>query len=255
MALGSLAAAAATAAASTAGSALASKFLGGKKSSSGSGNSFAGFTGGGLSGTLANGNVNVAGNADRWNLVGNISKTFPKQAAEVARLRGLVAPGVSALRQSRLGEVEDSRSRAIGNLRENLQRRRVLGSSFGQDTISRAEAEFARERERVAAESSLQELELTHAFIAEEFNLRRGEFQTSLDELNLQADLAAKLSGQATAQLGAMAQIRAQIAANEAQLSGAAFGKTFQPVFDEIGKAVGGTPSAVSSNSSIARAA
>lgn len=197
-----------------------------------------GIDAGGLKTSFGSGGVGVSSSRNRRGLVGNLASTFPEQAGEIAGLRGLVAPGVSALRSSRLGEIENARRRSVGNLRENLQRRRVLGSSFGQDAVVRAEKEFAQERERVAAESTLQELEMTHALIGEEFNARRGEFSTFLDEMNLQANLATQIATGATATLGSMAQLEARLAAQEAQSSGAFFGQTFQPVVDAIGSGV-----------------
>lgn len=51
--------------------------------------------------------------------------------------------------------LESSRRRAIGNLRDNLQRRRVLGSSFGQDALTRAEAEFGLQEAQIAEQEDL----------------------------------------------------------------------------------------------------
>src|SRR5690606_4802425 len=115
-------------------------------------------------------------------------------------------------------------------LRENLARRRVLGSSFGQDAISRAESEFAGQRERVAAESFLAELEATNNLINQEFAARRQSFQTGLDELNLQAEIATKIATQASDQLGANARLEAALLAKEAEGRGKFFGETFGPL-------------------------
>lgn len=260
---GALTSALVTSAATTGGSLLASKFFGGGKSGgsgTGGASSFAGINAGGLTSSFNGGNIGVSSSAGRSGLVGSISQTFPQQASEIAKLRASVAPGVSGLRSSRLAEIDNAKRAAIGNLRENLQRRRVLGSSFGNDAITRAEAEFGQQKERVAAESYLQELELTHALIGEEFNVRRGEFQTQLDELNIQADVATKLATQLTGQLGENARFKAELAAKEAQAASAFFGQTFQPVFDELGRSIAGINSGsgskvVSQNSSISRAA
>lgn len=212
-------------------SAGASKLFGGsKKSSSGGGKKdIVNVDAGGLRSTLSNGRINVESSGLRRGLVGDIAKTFPEQARFFGDLASRVAPGVSELRRSRLAEIESARSRSVGNLRENLQRRRVLGSSFGQDAIARADAEFAKESERVAAESFLTEVELSTQLRMAEFEARRGEFQTHLDEMNLQADLASQLATGATSQLGANARLKAQLDAEAAAGAGRFFGSTIGP--------------------------
>jgi hypothetical protein len=195
---------------------------------------------GGLTSTTGRGGViNVTPSAERLGFVSNISNAFGNLGGELSALRSRVAPGVSELRSSRLAEIEDARNRAIGDLRENLARRRVLGSSFGQDAISRAESEFAGQREKVAAESTLAELEMTNNIINQQFNAQRGQFQTFLDELNLQADVATKLAGKATDTMAANARLLSQLNVMEAQGAGKFFGQAFQPVGQAAGKSLG----------------
>lgn len=174
----------------------------------------------------------------RERMVGELASTFPKQADFLRGLRASVAPGMSDLRKSRLAGLANDRSRTVGNLRDNLARRRVLGSSFAQDAIVRAEKEFGQERDRIEAESFLQELELSSALVNEEFAARRGEFQTQLDELNLQAEIATQLASGATAQLGANARLKAELDAQSAAGAGKFFGQNlYEPLkegFDSL---------------------
>lgn len=200
---------------------------------------------GGLSGR----NGTVTADANRAGLVSRVSNQFGNQADALAGLRARLTPGFSDLRTSRLAEVENARVNAIGNLRENMARRRVLGSSFGQDALTRAESEFGQQRDKVAAETFLQEIEGTQQLINQEFEARRGAFQTGLDELNLQADIGLKLAAAATAQMGANARLEselrlkaatggADLLSKEQTASGKFFGQTFAPVASEIGKGV-----------------
>lgn len=199
-----------------------------------------GINAGGLATSIdGNGNITVAPTAERMGLVKNVASQFGDQANQIRILRDSVAPGYSALRASRLGEIESARQNAIGNLQENLARRRVLGSSFGQDAITRAESEFAGQRDRVAAESFLAELEATNQLINQEFATRRSEFQTLLDELNLEADLATKLSAQATDALSKNAQVLSALNAQEAAGAGKFLGQTIQPLSKAVGDAAG----------------
>lgn len=197
-----------------------------------------GINAGGLSTSMVGDNLTVSPSAARMGLVGNVSDAFGRLRTDLGMLRSKVAPGISELRSARLAEIDDARRRSIGDLRENLQRRRVLGSSFGQDAITRAEAEFSGQRERVAAETFLQELEATNNIITQEFNASRMQFQTFLDELNLQAEVATGLAGKATDIMGKNAQFLAQLNAAEAAGSGKFFGQLMQPVGGAVGKAV-----------------
>lgn len=199
-----------------------------------------GISAGGLTSSMSGGNIGITPSAERLGIVSNISGNFGRLGDELGILRSRVAPGISELRASRLAEIEDARNRAIGDLRENLQRRRVLGSSFGNDAIARAESEFGGARERAAAESTLAELELTNNFINQEFQAQRSQFQTFLDELNLQANLAAGLAGKATDTMSANARLQAQLNMLEAQGAGKFFGQTFGPLTSAIGNSVGG---------------
>jgi hypothetical protein len=236
------------AAAATAGVNYGASKLFGKKTDTSPNFAAPGFTAGGLSAMSGNGGFRIIPDAERLGLVQGISSGFGEQADILGGIRASVAPGMSELRAQRLGEIENARSSAIGNLRENLQRRRVLGSSFGQDTISRAESEFAGQRDKVAAETFLQELDMTTQVLQQEFQARRSSFQTNLDELNLQADLAAKLTAGATAQLGANARLEASLSAQEAAGAGKFFGQTFEPVGKAIGKGFGNLFSGSSSS-------
>ncbi len=198
-----------------------------------------GINAGGLSSTYGPGGIGITADANRTAAVSGLSDTFGQQAGEIGGLRATVAPGFSNLRTAALNQIENARSNAIGNLRENLQRRRVLGSSFAQDAASRTEAEFAQEKAKTEAQSYLQELEATNQLIQQEFTARRGVFQTGLDEMNLEANLAAGLAGKATDVLGKNAQVEAMLKAQEQQGAGKLVGTLTQPFADAAGKGAG----------------
>lgn len=175
-----------------------------------------GIDAGGLKSTFANNSISINASPERSGLVGSIADRFLEQAGLTADLRAKVAPGLSDLRRVRLQEIENARKSSISNLRDNLARRRVLGSSFGEDAIARQELEFGQAKEKVAAESFLQEIDLTNQFINQEFELARSSFSTKLGELNIQAEIAANLGAQATDVLKASAQLQAQLAMQKA---------------------------------------
>jgi hypothetical protein len=218
-----------------------SKLFGGSGKSNASLQNFspAGFSGGGLTGTFGGNSFNVSPSEARLAAVGGLSGAFGNQADQLAGLRSMVQPGVSDFRTARLAELENSRRAAIGNLRENLQSRRVLGSSFGQDVLSRAESEFGQQRQKVAAESFLQEMEMNNNLLQQEFAARRGQFQAGLDEMNLEAGLASQLSGKASVLLSRSAALEAQLSMLSQQNAAKFYGQMFEPATKAIGKAAG----------------
>lgn len=256
--IGSLAGAAATAGASS----LFSKAFGSKGSKNPTAplQSFTppGINAGGLKATFGEGGVTVNSSAERQGLVSGLAGQSGAFANTIAQLRDMVTPGIGGLTKSRLEQIENARLAATGNLRDNLARRRVLGSSFGQDALARAELEFGKEKERVAAESFLQELEATTQLVQQEFTARRDEFQTQLTELNLEATLASTLSTKATDALARNAQVESLLNAQEAEGLGKFFGQTFQPVANSISKGVsslfGGNSTSNIANSALSNA-
>jgi hypothetical protein len=198
-----------------------------------------GINAGGLSSSVSGDNLSITPSAERLGLVRNLAGGFAGEADALSALRGRITPGFSDLRASRLKEIDDARTAAIGNLRENMARRRVQGSSFGQDALARAELEFGQAKEKTAAESLLQELEASNQLIQQEFAARRGQFETGLNDLNLQADVATKLASSATSQLGANARLEAELNAKEQAGKGKFFGDLVKPVADAAGKGFG----------------
>lgn len=224
-----------------AGGALLSSKLSEKKGGGGLGNfNPTGFSGGGLKGSFNNGRFEVGPSQSRLDRVGSIARTFPEQAQEISNIRKQFIPGLGRLTQTRLGLIGNARDRAIGNLRENLSRRRVLGSSFAGDALSRAELEFAQEQDRVQQEALLQELEVQNNLINQEFDLKRGEFQTFLSEMNLSADIASKLSQGATQVLAQNAQLKEKLNAEEAKGTGQFFGQMSTMLGNRLGNFVSG---------------
>ena len=176
-------------------------------------------------------------------------------------LLGRVAPGVSGLREARLGELERRRERSLSNLTANLARRRVAGSSFANIEAERAELGFAEEADRIEAESFLEEIDLTSRFQTQlleqevaQIDTELSNFlsalqfegaatQTGLDEQNFLAELASRAATGAT---GATASLRAtqlQLAANEAAGAGEFAGRilgdidfasAFQDLFSNV---------------------
>ena len=168
------------------------------------------FSGGGLTGTSINGVGSVTPTADRTNAIGGLTGAADTAANTFGDLFETVKPGFNDLLASRLNIFNDSARSAIGDLSQNLSARRILGSSFGQDTLSRARSEFGRQRDAIVADNFLKSLEAQRQLTANQFDARIKAFQPKLDELNLEAGLAVQLSQAGSAAMNAAAQFNAK---------------------------------------------
>lgn len=145
---------------------------------------------------------------------------FNKQAEVFRGLRGQVAPGLSRLTtdieatlgqslRERIAAIRGEGRRTVGNIRENLARRRLAGSSFQGSEVASAEAEFARTEDQARAESAqlvaqakadafLREIDLSKDLIEKEFMSSISGAQAVLTDLNFDTALVAQLAMQAS---------------------------------------------------------
>lgn len=87
---------------------------------------------------------------------------------DLGTLRSQVQPGFGRLTEARVTAIRDAAAESIGNLRDSLARRNVLGSSFANDAFSRTRLAFAQEEEKARAESALQEIQLSTQLLQEQ---------------------------------------------------------------------------------------
>ncbi|MQA65040.1 MAG: hypothetical protein GEU76_03930 [Alphaproteobacteria bacterium] len=109
---------------------------------------------------------------------------------DFSNLRAQVVPGFGALTEARVKSIRDAASESIGNLRETMARRNVLGSSFATDTESRTRLAFAQEESNVRAEAKVAEIGATQQLISDELNtyaqeLGLTEFDASLHQQDI----------------------------------------------------------------------
>lgn len=145
---------------------------------------------------------------------------FPRFLSDVDALRGLVAPGVSKLREASLAAVRNRAQQRMGTLRQNLANRRVLGSSFAEDALTRADREFAEAEANVEAQSIFAELEGTSNLLKLEF----GEIGTALNREMEELGLALGFGTRAAEMVSNNLQAANQLAAAEAEARGSGFG-------------------------------
>lgn len=105
-----------------------------------------------------------------------------------AELQGQVKPGFGGLTDARVKAIRDRADEAVGNLRESLSRRKVLGSSFASDALTRTELAFAQEEEGARAQSFVEEMGLSRQLAVDEAVATGQLGQLSGNLLNLDAE-------------------------------------------------------------------
>ena len=101
-------------------------------------------------------------------LRGDVDAARNRIGGQFQTLQGQVSPGFGRLTEGRVKAVRDRRDEAVGNLRESLSRRRILGSSFASDAIDRQELAFSQEEGNVRAQSFVEELGLSRQLAVDE---------------------------------------------------------------------------------------
>ncbi|KKL57869.1 hypothetical protein LCGC14_2231090 [marine sediment metagenome] len=182
----------------------------------------ASFSSPGLSGTFKDNRFTLRRGAETSEALGDIRSLSQEQAGAFRGLRDRVKPGFGELTRTRIDAIRNAGKRTIGNLREELGKRRVLGSTFASREIASTEAEFGRIEEQSRAESFLQELALTGELIKEEFSSSISGVLEILKQLNFETAIGAGLSQSASAQLNANL-----IAQSEARAAQQAAGEDF----------------------------
>ncbi len=193
----------------------------------------AGFAGGGLTGSRVGDRFQVSGSPQRNAIISGMSGSLNDQAREFAALRSKWGSGTSDLRKSLFQEVDNNSRRTISDLKDNLARRKVAGSSFAADAIARAQNEFNQERNRIGQQLGLIELQAQQDLIGKQYQSTVTSYNAALQELNLQGDAAIKLATQGQAAISNLAGIQSELLAQSA-------GGTFELVAPGVQQAVQG---------------
>lgn len=237
-------------------SAGASKLLGGgskaaKKALKNSG--YVPFSAGGISGGYdKNGIPFISSSGERSGLVNNIANSY---SADANNIRSYI-PGIQSaygsassaigdmipkldagygdITKARVQAIQDAGRASGSDLRSNLARRRVTGSSFGNDAIARNQAEFAKQESDARARSYLEELDAKMAaidtklkydtqgidavkgMVSAAYAADRASSSAQLDEMNTQLNAITSLLSNAQNLSQRNAEIDAQYAREKA---------------------------------------
>jgi len=133
-----------------------------------------------------------------------------ERSAEFKNLRSKVGGAFSDVIRGRVDAIRQAGSRTVGNLREELSKRRVLGSSFAQREIAGIEASFAEQEARERSEGALAQLGAEAELINQEFQGGIQSAMAMISQLNLEGSLAANLGVSAQNLMMARAEGQAQ---------------------------------------------
>lgn len=171
----------------------------------------AGFSGSGGSASFAGGQYGFTPSAASTSAIGNLASTFGQQAGALGQLRQSVAPGFSQFRQAGLRDLSNQQRATTSNLRDNLAQRRILGSSFAQDSLGRTNAEFEKQRTDFIAQSYLQEVATSQQLIQQQYQAAAQQYTVGINQMNFETGIAAHLTSQATSASAAVAEAQARI--------------------------------------------
>lgn len=168
---------------------------------------------------------------------------FPRILGDIDTLRGQADPATGLVRSALLSRVANDRSRAIGNLRNNLAQRRVLGSSFGEFAQTAAERDFAQQDVEAELQALLTGFDLYSRALQSETETLVTGINRDLQEFGA----AAGLAPQTSQLLFQNAQFQEQLASQEAlgfgQLIGNLVGLGGALAFGPSGAAAGAAKS------------
>lgn len=197
----------------------------------------AGFQTGGVSATFGGGKYNINQSPAMTQQIGQLQSTFGQQAQAFGNLAQTVQPGFSQMRQAQLSDLSTQQQALKSNLQQNLAQRRILGSSFAQNTLTQADAEYQKQRDQVIAQSYLAELNASNQLIQEQYQAASQQFAVGINQMNFDSGLAAQLTSQATSSMAAMAAAQAQLDAKSAAGVGSFIGSILTaPSTSIIGK-------------------
>ena len=125
-------------------------------------NSIKSLLGGGLTG--ANQAFGDAATAN----IGGIRSGLQGIQGGIQGLRAQVAPGMGEVTASRVRALRDASAQAIGNLRDSLGRRGVMGSSFANDAVSRERQAFTQEEASQRAQGKIEEISISSQLFTQE---------------------------------------------------------------------------------------
>lgn len=175
-----------------------------------------GINAGGLQVTPTGNTVTTTADPSRTNLVQRLGAAFGQGGEQLGGLVSQLDPATGKVTSS-IRESFGARLRAAtGNLRENLSRRRILGSSFANASLAQLEGEFARAEAEALAQAEFSGIQAQANLIGVQADLSAKEFATQLQNLNVETDAAVRIATGVQSAVSQASQAGASAAAQSA---------------------------------------
>lgn len=147
------------------------------------------------------GNITMNRTGEAQGFMDKLLSGMATDEAGFGSLLSQIAPGFGRLTMARGQEIDNARDRAVGNLREQLAKRRVLGASFANDQIGSLERQYMLDKDKALAESIVQEMEMTNQVIQARSEARNKAISTGLAEIQFETGVGAQLTQSVSANL------------------------------------------------------
>jgi hypothetical protein len=166
---------------------------------------------------------------------------FGRGLRDIDALRSEVRPGFGRFTDAAVRSIRNARRSALGDIRDQLARRRVLGSSFGQDAVARASAEFGLAEDKARAGALLNEIATSSQLLEKESQQIFAGVQRELAELQIAKGMAADFGRMIQAGTQFEQKLEANRIAGQAAFGGALAGQ-FLPSENSAASFGGGSP-------------
>lgn len=123
----------------------------------------------------------------------NVHRTLDNALKDTINVRSQYTPGYSNMRKAGLRQIRESFMPRRSNLRDDMSRRNLFGSSFSQSAQNRLAKEEANTRADFTAKTYLQELAVTERLMKYEHGIRHRMRQMWIDEWDKEAKLGSQL--------------------------------------------------------------
>ena len=187
------------------------------------------FSSPGLSGTVNGNTIDLTRGPEVSSALTGVTDTTNATNTNIQDLINRLGPGYNALTDTALKNLENARLKTVGDLQANLARRRIAGSSFANDALTRANAEFANQGEQIRAQNTLASLDAANKLIQEQHANSMNAFNTHLNQLQLEGTTAAQVASGVSGIMSTNAQLQAQLQAQAQAGTGQLFGTLFGP--------------------------
>jgi hypothetical protein len=171
------------------------------------------FTSGGLSGQFdkERNAFDITRSDELGGSLQDVVAGFRQRGAGLRGIRQRIGDEVGGLTRSRINRLRSLKDASVGNVRAELQKRRVAGSKFGMGQVASTELGFAELEDEIQSEGDLLETQLQRELIVEESQAAIDAATTMVGQLNLESTLAANVSTSASEAIRANLEASARV--------------------------------------------